>query len=96
LQTLPKIDVYRDHLVTIAMTVNKSHRFQPQVHWTPGDGPLEFSIVDTATTDEFGDPEHVGLAYSLEDAIETAYRWTRNPEKCYGNDWSGLLNSLTR
>jgi len=85
-----KADTYRDHLVTIAMTVNKSNRFQPEVHWTPGDEPLEFSIVDTATTDEFGDPECVALPYSLEEAIETAYRWTLVPAKA-GNDWTGLI-----
>jgi hypothetical protein len=90
LQTLPKIDVYRDHLVTIAMTVNKSNRFQPEVHWTPGDDPLEFSIVDTATTDDFGDPVCVALPGSLMEAIETAYSWTLVPARA-GNDWSGLL-----
>jgi hypothetical protein len=95
LQTLPKADVYRNHLVTIAMSVNKSNRFQPEVRWTPGDGPLEYSVVDTATTDEFGDPECVALPYSLEEAIEVAYSWSLVPARA-GNDWSGLLDPLAR
>ena len=85
-----KADTYRDHLVTLAMTVSKSNRFQPQVHWTPGDGPLEYSVVDTATTDEFGDPECVALGSNLMEVIEVAYSWTLVPARA-GNDWSGMI-----
>lgn len=87
---MTNLELYHQHLTTLALTVSKSNRFQPEVHWTPGDDPLEFSIVDTATTDEFGDPVCVALTNSLMEAIETAYSWTLVPARA-GNDWSGMV-----
>ena len=82
-------ELYSQHLHTIAMTVNKANRFQPGVHY---DGTtLEFSIVDTDATDEFGDAKVVAEPSTLIEAIETAYRWTLIPEQCYGNDWAGVV-----
>ena len=85
-----KTDTYRDNLLEIATTVNKANRFQPEVRWTPGDEPLEYAVVDTATTDDFGDPVCLALTPSLTVAVDTAYRWTLNPVKS-GNDWHGLM-----
>ena len=85
---MTNLEMYHQHLNTIALTVNKSNRFQPEVYF---DGTrLEFSIVDTATTDGFGDPVTVALPSTLMEAIETAYRWTLVPAMAE-NDWSGLV-----
>jgi hypothetical protein len=87
---LTNSDLYWKHLHTIAMNVKETDRFQPRVHFTNETTPLEFSIVDTATTDDFGDPVCVALPDSLMEAIETAWAWTLVPARA-GNDWSGLL-----
>jgi DNA-binding sugar fermentation-stimulating protein len=87
---LTNLELYHQHLTTIALTVNRLNRFLPQVHF---DGTnLEFSIVDTAATDTFGDPVVVAEPSTFMEATETAYRWTLNPEKCYGNAWAGILS----
>lgn len=86
---MTNLEMYHQHLNTIALTVSKSNRFQPQVHF---DGThLEFSIVDIAATDDFGDPVIVAAPSTLMEAIEAAYAWTLTPAKA-GNDWSGILS----
>ena len=81
-----KTEQYQNHLHTIALTVNETNRFQPVVYWTPGDEPLEFGVIDTDRTDEFGDPVAVAMPHTFMQAVETAYSWTLTPEKAQ-NDW---------
>lgn len=76
-----KTTLYHAGLHTIAMTVNKADRFQPMVHWTPEDWQwLEYTIVDTAKTDEFGDLVTVAELATLNDAIRIAFEWSRVPK----------------
>lgn len=80
-------ETYSQNLNTIALTVNRRNRFQPEVYF---DGTrIEFAIVDTATTDEFGDPVVVAEPSTLIEAIEGAYGFTLTPERLT-NDWSGI------
>ena len=86
---MTNLELYHQHLTTIALTVNRMNRFLPEVYF---DGErIEFGIVDTAIIDGFGDPVFVAEPSTLMEAIETAYRWTLNPEQATGNDWAGVL-----
>lgn len=85
-----KTTMYHAHLHTIAMTVSKANRFQPVVHWTPEDWQwLEYTIVDTAKTDEDGEPVTVAQLSTMGDAIRIASEWSRVPERA-SNDWTGV------
>lgn len=85
-----KAEQYSQHLLTIAMTVGKDNRFQPTVYWTPGDEPLEFGVVDTATPNVDGDPALVAIPRTFMEAVEVAYSWTLVPARA-GNDWADLI-----
>jgi len=86
-----KTTMYHAHLHAIAMTVSKANRFQPVVHWTPEDWQwLEYTIVDTAKTNEDGEPVTVAELSTMNDAIRIAFEWSRVPERA-SNDWTGVL-----
>jgi hypothetical protein len=85
-----KLKQYHTYLRRIAFEVSEANRFQPVVYWTPNLDPLEFGIVDTATPNEDGEPSLVGIPYTLDEAIETAYSWSVVPQRA-ANDWSGIL-----
>lgn len=88
---MTNLELYHQHLTTIALTVSRKNRFQPCVYYRNDDTPLSFAVQDTVATDEYGDPVTVAEPTTFRETLDTAYRWTLVPEKCYGNDWRGVI-----